>query len=330
MRRHQLLTNLKSKPNDEFYTPLETVKSIFEKFPKPVFSGKFAYCPADNPNWSQFAYYLMREFDNLNLKQLILSYYSPHFAQGDLFKQNSPERPKVTIINRGITENADLPQNELLAKLLELPENKQYYANCNMSALSWESLELLKSCNIVITSPPFCILSEYYRKIKEYCKDYILIMPLLNACRYLPFDNISIFAIKRNFSNAHEKIHGPQVICANSFNIHEEIKLNWNYSAKYEKAYNANVYICNSKNDINPDFKGFLYIPTSAAEYYRQLVTSGKFRFLCFSDAAYSAELKSLLELKEIKPKGGELMRGSILRNEREYLFKGYVFAVNM
>ena len=203
MRQHELLTNLKSKPNDEFYTPFETVKYIFEKFPKSIFSGKILYCPADNPNWSQFAYYLMREFDSLKLKQLIISYHSPYFAQYNLFEINSAERPKVTIINRGIIANADIPQSELLAKLLELPENKQYLANCNMSLLSGEALELLKYCDIVATNPPFSLLTEYYRKIKQYGKDFILIMPLLNACRYLPLDNISIFKIRRKFK-------GPQ------------------------------------------------------------------------------------------------------------------------
>lgn len=330
MRQYQILTNLKSNPNDEFYTPLKTVEYIFKKFPKPIFSGKIVYCPADNPNWSQFAFYLMREFDNLKLKQLIISYHSPYFTQGSLFEQNSAERPKVTIINRGIIANADIPQNELLCKLLELPENKQYFANCNMSLLSAEALEILRSCDIVASNPPFSLLSKYYRKIKEYGKDYILIMPALNASRHLPFDNISIFGICRSFYTPQGKIHSPSCVCANSFNISEEKELNWNYSAKYKKAYNANVFICDSRNDINPDFKGFLHIPTSAMMIYRQLVNSGKFRFVCFSNAVYSAELKRLLELKKIEPEGGERKCGCIQRNAGENLFKGYVFAVNM
>lgn len=94
-----------SDNTDEWYTTYETIAEEVLHY-KEQFKGKIVLCNCDDPYESNFCYYFLRHFNELNLKKLICtSYYGSKIDQINNNVQLSLElfddSKEPVIINRG-------------------------------------------------------------------------------------------------------------------------------------------------------------------------------------------------------------------------------------
>lgn len=65
--------------NDEFYTQYHDIEKEIQAylaFNGGLFAGKTVLCPCDDPNWSNFTGYFVKNFDRLGLKELVSTCYT--------------------------------------------------------------------------------------------------------------------------------------------------------------------------------------------------------------------------------------------------------------
>lgn len=151
MSKNKNLNNAIKNKNDEFYTQLKDIEKELENY-KKHFKNKTIYCNCDNPKFSIFFKYFFNNFENLQLKELIVSY-------------KEKEQGFYLIHNKS--------NNKL--KLKKLKENGDFRSE--------ECINLLKKADIVITNPPFSLFKDFVDLLlKE--KKYFLIIGNSNALSF--------------------------------------------------------------------------------------------------------------------------------------------------
>lgn len=143
------LTNAKSAKNDEFYTQLKDIENELQHY-TTHFKDKVIYCNADDPNWSKFYKYFYDNFNKLQLKKLISTFYSKQKSYKTIY-----ENGKVTQIE--LTGNGDFR--------------------------SEECIDILKEVDIIVTNPPFSLFREFVAQLMEYNKKF-LVIGSMNAITY--------------------------------------------------------------------------------------------------------------------------------------------------
>ena len=147
MSGNESLNRARGVKNDEFYTQLIDMEEELVHYQKH-FEGKVVYCNCDNPEWSNFWNYFELNFESLNLKKLIATYYnwgSPSYKL-ELMKN---ENGKVEMIKTQLTGDGDFRSDECI--------------------------EILKEADIVVTNPPFSIFREYIAQLMEHDKQFLVI-----------------------------------------------------------------------------------------------------------------------------------------------------------
>lgn len=137
------LERQKKNANDEFYTLLEDVKKIVDMY-KDKLKDKVIYCNCDNPDKSNFYKYLKDKFYEYGFKKVMCTYLDDGCSY-------------LTIYDGEETRT-------------KLKENGSYDSE--------ECIELLKSSDVVVTNPPFSKFRHYYRLLRKYNVDFILIANL--------------------------------------------------------------------------------------------------------------------------------------------------------
>lgn len=151
MSKNKNLNNAIKNKNDEFYTQLKDIEKELENY-KNFFKNKTIYCNCDNPKFSNFFKYFFDNFEDLQLKELIVSYKEKE--QGFYLIHNKSD-------------------NKL--KLKKLKENGDFRSE--------ECINLLKKADIVITNPPFSLFKDFVDLLlKE--KKYFLIIGNSNALSF--------------------------------------------------------------------------------------------------------------------------------------------------
>lgn len=151
MSKNKNLNNAIKKKNDEFYTQLKDIEKELENY-KIFLKNKTIYCNCDNPKFSNFFKYFFDNFEDLQLKELIVSYKEKE--QGFYLIHNKSD-------------------NKL--KLKKLKENGDFRSE--------ECINLLKKADIVITNPPFSLFKDFVDLLlKE--KKYFLIIGNSNALSF--------------------------------------------------------------------------------------------------------------------------------------------------
>jgi hypothetical protein len=143
------LLKAKTAKNDEFYTLYEDIEREMVYYHKHL-KGKSVYLPCDNPRFSMFWKYFVDNFEVIGLKQVMATYLSTDSAE--IWVKTAAG---TTI--RPLKSNGDFRSEEC----------KGY----------------LKSCDVVITNPPFSLFRELLDLILASEKDYIL-MGTLNVITY--------------------------------------------------------------------------------------------------------------------------------------------------
>jgi hypothetical protein len=177
--------------NDEFYTQISDITKECSHY-KGYFKDKTVFCNCDDPYESDFFKYFALNFNHLGLKKLLASCYigSPIAnTQLSLFDYEStenkttkhPHRIEITEIP---DENAEGERGlPLVESLLRNKKNALTRLQGDGDFRSPECIEILKSCDIVVTNPPFSLFREYVAQLIEYEKKF-LIIGNVNAISY--------------------------------------------------------------------------------------------------------------------------------------------------
>lgn len=153
--RQDLLREAQRNKKDEFYTQLADIEAEL-KYYAGVFSGKAVYLNCDDPEESNFFRYFYQRFNQLNLKRLIATSYAPSGRS----KGTAGGGARCVQVSR----NA---RGEIEATSRVLEGDGDFRSD--------ESVELLKSVDIVVTNPPFSLFREFVTQLIKYEKQFIIL-----------------------------------------------------------------------------------------------------------------------------------------------------------
>lgn len=145
MSDNKNLHKANKEKNDEFYTMLSDIEAELQHY-EHHFKDKVIYCNCDNPEWSNFWKYFKDNFERLELKRLIATYYD-----------NDNQVYRTDLIND--------TKNEL----------NRFPLKGNGDFRSQECIDILKTADIVVTNPPFSLFREYVGQLMEYGKKFLII-----------------------------------------------------------------------------------------------------------------------------------------------------------
>ncbi|NCU38819.1 modification methylase [Candidatus Saccharibacteria bacterium] len=193
------LRTAKTVRNDEHYTQLSDVENEIRRY-KSQLAGKVVFCNCDDPFESNFFKYFAMNFNQLELKKLIVTCYDPSpiaDTQISLFGDD------VTVQQKGMKKSTRRAYKIELDHITDMDGNgsvnitdveemlkaeKQIlqkggksdilsYLNGDGDFRSDECVELLKRSDVVITNPPFSLFREYIAQLFEYDKKFVIIAP---------------------------------------------------------------------------------------------------------------------------------------------------------
>lgn len=176
--------NVFDDPNrDEYYTPYDFIQDEVDRYASQL-EGKVVYCPCDNPRWSNFVRYFVENFDKLNLKALICSYYEGseeksgthvcwaiHRKDSDIpdviyqivdnengwsFISNEAKSVRKTMLSNGwnISDNIEIGYAKKDA-LRQCVDNGELFVTEKGSFNSAEARFFASKSDVIITNPPF-------------------------------------------------------------------------------------------------------------------------------------------------------------------------------
>lgn len=282
MAKKELNTNLhlaKANKKDEFYTQLSDIEQELKHY-KEHFRDKVVYCNCDDPRISNFFHYFSYKFKDLGLKKLITTCYKNQ--NRDLFSENKSE--KAIYLEYNGDEDGNVPDVEEIG-VYELQGDGDFR--------SAESIELLKSADIVVTNPPFSLFREYVAQLVEYDKKFVIVGHQ-NALTYKEIFPL----IKKNklwlgygfrggashFINTHYEdyatatdrkegmIRVSGVVWFTNLEIkkrYEDLLLYKNYSPEeYPKYDNYDAINVDKTKDIPMDYEGVMGVPITFMDKY--------------------------------------------------------------
>nr|DAJ54739.1 MAG TPA: adenine-specific methyltransferase [Caudoviricetes sp.] len=165
---------------DEFYTPYEVVENEMEaylSYNPAVFRDKFVLCPCDDPQWSNFTRYFVRNFKRLGLRRLVSSCYC-----GGL--DSYAFDPVLSSLNYAFDDAL-----RCHGKVLDVDaSNIDSLLNLNSYPFvplqgdgDFRSLEVTAyrdECDFIITNPPFSLYREFIGWCRVKDRKISLISPL--------------------------------------------------------------------------------------------------------------------------------------------------------
>lgn len=148
MAKNANLTAAKKAKNDEFYTQITDIEKELVHYHDQL-RGKIIFCNCDDPTYSNFWRYFHLNFAKIGLKKLIATHFDP-------------EKPTYKLEYEGGND-----EDWSVGRLTVLSENGDFR--------SPECIELLKSCDVVVTNPPFSLFREYVAQLMQYGKKFVII-----------------------------------------------------------------------------------------------------------------------------------------------------------
>lgn len=150
----------KNEKKNEFYTKLKDIEKELEHYDSEVFRDKIVFLNCDDPlgKKSNFWFYFKEKFEYLGLKRLVAIHYE---ARGllDIIKEDFEPPYKLEIYRDD--------NGEIVTEKTVLTGDGDYKGK--------ESTEVLKTCDIVVTNPPFSELNDFLLYLHKYDKKFIII-----------------------------------------------------------------------------------------------------------------------------------------------------------
>lgn len=260
MSKNASLIAAKKAKNDEFYTQKADIEAELSHY-EEHFRGKTVYCNCDDPEYSEFWKFFVRNFKPYGLKKLIATHYEPN-EQSFSYKLEA---------EADADGNFDIYQEPVKTPL-----------PCNGDFRSAPCVELLKEADIVVTNPPFSLLRPFVAQLMEYGKKFIIIgnmnaitykefFPLLknnqvwigytHPKRFMQLDGtMKSFGNIMWFTNLDiRKRHVPLSLRGNYYKGNED---------KYPKYDNYDAIECGKVNDIPCDYDGVMGVPITFLDSY--------------------------------------------------------------
>ena len=258
MAKNKNLTQAKKAKNDEFYTLISDVEKELKHY-KSQFEGKVVYCNCDDPEESNFWKFFELNFEEYKLKKLISTHYDA-------------EKPTYKLeLSADIDGDGKITKGDIVKTPL-----KQ-----NGDFRSEESINLLKTSDIVVTNPPFSLFREYIAQLIKYKKKFLIIgnknaitykeiFPLIKENKlWLGYYCPNEFRLPNGDTT--KKVNG---LCRWFTNLdikkrHEDLILYKKYTAKdYPKYDNYDAIEVGKVADIPKDYNGAMGVPISFLDKY--------------------------------------------------------------
>ena len=141
MSNNKNLQRARESPNDEFYTFYKDVELEMEHY-KKYFVDKIVYCNCDDIN-SNFWKYFYNNYHKLQLKKLIASHYDKDKSSFVLVYDGN------NINHIDLQGNGDFRNREC----------DKFYSECD----------------IIVTNPPFSLFRDYFDRLIEFDKQFLVI-----------------------------------------------------------------------------------------------------------------------------------------------------------
>lgn len=185
---NSILNNAKysSANTDEWYTTYETIAEELAHY-REQFRNKVVLCNCDDPYESNFCYYFLKHFNQLQLKKLICTSYAGSKitqiqANSKLSANTKNVRGKnkyskngyVLIVIEMPGKNGEEVSDEIIKTVIE-KEGTINKLNGSGDFNSDECIEYLKECDICCTNPPFSLFASLFSLLIKYEKQYLLI-----------------------------------------------------------------------------------------------------------------------------------------------------------
>lgn len=238
--KNKNLNDAKKNKNDEFYTLLPDIEKELQHY-KEQFENKIVYCNCDDPTISNFWKYFYDNFKDLKLKKLIATHYNRTDNPVYKWEYNGKQIIKT-----------------------QLQQNDGDFRNP-------ECVEILKSCDIVCTNPPFSLFREYVAQLIKYNKKF-LVIGNFQAFKYKNiFPYILKNIIKIGYNNGGMSFNTPngQIslfivwftnLKVNKINKKLILKETYNPN-KYTKYDNYDAINVDKLKNISKDYNGMMGVP---------------------------------------------------------------------
>lgn len=299
------------KRNDEFYTQFSDIENELKHY-KEKFAGKVIYCNCDNPFKSNFVKYFILHFNEFKIKKLIATCYGGAVRQPELFDfddiKNEPESKAYKFTVEKVNGNSF--DFDIIENVLKEPCNSLTELKGNGDFRSAECVEILKSCDIVVTNPPFSLFINFVDYLIGYKKDFILIgaksaCGLKNVFEYFKADKIhvgvkkisskfdfivpddaedfdAIKEIKTFNGKAKKKLKSVPALWFTSFEIkmrHLDFTQKF-VPEKYPAYDNYKAIECSWSKNVPWDYSGVIGVPITFFDWYNP----EQFELLCLND----------------------------------------------
>ena len=182
----------KVNKNDEFYTQLSDIEKELKNY-SYFFKDKVVYCNCDDCFESNFFKYFALNFNRLGLKKLITTCYAESkvaFTRYNLFGEDeevadNKKKAYKIVLDKMVDYNNDgvVDMDDVEFLLKNNPNNIITELSGNGDFRSEECIELLKSCDVVVTNPPFSLFREFVATMQKYDKKFAVIGSM-NAITY--------------------------------------------------------------------------------------------------------------------------------------------------
>ena len=311
------LHKAKKGKNDEFYTQITDIEKELRHY-KHHFKDKIVFCNCDDPRVSNFFHYFSYNFENLGLKKLITTCYKNQ--NSDLFSNHKSE--KAIYLEYNGDKNGDkIPNPE------EIGIN---YLEGDGDFRSYESIELLKQVDIVVTNPPFSLFREYISQLLDYDKKFLIIGNITalslketfnsikenkmwlgyNCTRYFKVPDGTLFEAARSFWYTNLDIKKRH----DDFFIFKTYK---NNEIKYLEYDNYNAININRAVDIPMDYEGVMGVPITFLDKFNP----EQFEIISSNDVRKSIEIPfkehGLVKDKESSINGKPTFVRVLIKNKR-------------
>lgn len=281
--KNTVLQKAEKSKSDEFYTQLCDIERELVHY-QNCFENKVVYCNCDDPKTSNFYRYFIDNFRELRLRKVIAARYKK--SNNDLFS------------TRDNTEHGYYCEYSAENCTKSLEERIIHFKG-DGDFRSKESIELLKSADIVVTNPPFSLFRDFVAQLVRYDKKF-LVIGNINAITYKEiFDliqrdkvwlglnlgrGISGFVVPKHYELYGTEVtrneHGEPVIATNNCmwltNLeleqrHQVLELPKQFAGnedKYPVYDNCNGINVNKTQDIPNDYEGLIGVPITFLHKY--------------------------------------------------------------
>jgi hypothetical protein len=164
-----ILNAARAAKKDEFYTQwadIEREMNAYLEYDPEVFRDKVLLLPCDDPEWSNFTKFFALHFMDFGIKKLISTSYAAdsnpagEFYQPTLFETSNPKYDAIKTRANGkmfVLEPTDISGDGII----DISDLQWTYLAGDGDFRSEEVTALRDEADLVITNPPFSLLSQY-------------------------------------------------------------------------------------------------------------------------------------------------------------------------